>query len=64
MNAGFDAGPAQLRAVAMAVPVFWRKFATSSKKACFPYDLALSIELAYVDCIFLPIHRLYFLVHK
>ena len=54
MNAGFDDGPAQLRAAAVAVPgpYFGEKFATSSKKACFPYDLALSIEHAYIDCIF------------
>ena len=57
MNVGFDARPAQLRAVAAAMPgpYFGGKFATSSK-ACFPYHLALSIELAYIECIFLPIH--------
>ena len=43
-----------------AGPLFWGKFATSSRKACFSYDLAISIELTYIDCIFLPIHRLYF----
>ena len=43
-----------------AGPLFWGKFATSSRKACFSYDLALSIKLAYIDCIFLPIHKLHF----
>ena len=44
-----------------AGPVIWGEIATSSKKACFSFDFTLSIELAYIDCIFLPIHRLYFL---
>ena len=54
---------AQLRAVAVVVPgpYFGENLPPLlSKKACFSYDLSLSIELAYIDCIFLPMHRLYF----
>ena len=64
MKSWLDAGPDQLRAVAVAVTgrALGGKFATSKRKARFPYDLALSLELAYIDCIFLPIHtrRLHF----
>ena len=41
-------------------PLFWGKFATSSKEDCFSHHLAISIQLVYIDCIFPPIHRLYF----
>ena len=58
MNAGLDAEPVQPRAVAVVMPgpCFGEKFATNGRMACFSYALALSIELAYIDCIFLPIH--------
>ena len=54
MKSWFDAGPDQIPAVAVAVTglCFGGKFATSSRKVCLPYDLALSLELAYIDYIF------------
>ena len=63
MNAVLDAVPC--RGGGGAGPVFGGNVATSSTKAYFSHDLALSMELAYIDCIFLPMHRLCFLFpHK
>ena len=65
MNAGLDAGPVLPRAAAVVMPSpclggGGGEFATSGRKICFSYDLAISIELAYIDCIFLPMHIWYF----